>query len=81
VIGSEPRIGVTRRPLRGVPKSQWVRDGDFDAWLPALAPSAKLLGRVKKRNLDEASVRKAFFDTYERELLGTAEGRQTVQLR
>jgi uncharacterized protein YeaO (DUF488 family) len=30
-------------------------------------------------NFDEASVRKAFFDAYERELLATAEGSQTIQ--
>jgi len=48
-------------------------------WLPALAPTAKLLARVKKRNFDDPSVRKAFFDAYERELLASADGRQTVQ--
>jgi uncharacterized protein YeaO (DUF488 family) len=33
---------------------------------------------VGKRDFDEPSVRKAFFDAYERELLATAESRQTV---
>jgi uncharacterized protein YeaO (DUF488 family) len=55
-----------------------VRDGYFDVWLPALAPSAKLLVRVKNRNYDDPLVRDAFFDAYERELLATAESRQTV---
>ena len=77
--GDGLRVGVTRRPPRGVRKSQWVRDGYFDVWLPALAPTAKLLARVKKRNFDDPSVRKAFFDAYERELLASADGRQTVQ--
>jgi len=31
--GEGLRIGVTRRPPRGVPKSRWVRDGYFDVWL------------------------------------------------
>ena len=76
--GEGLRIGVTRRPPRGVRKSRWVRDGYFDVWLPALAPSAKLLARVKKRDLGEGSVRKRFFDAYERDLMANAEGRQTV---
>jgi len=70
---------VTRRPPRGVPKNRWVREGYFDVRLPALAPSAKLLARVKSRDFDDPAVRKAFFDSYERELFGSAEGRQTVQ--
>jgi uncharacterized protein YeaO (DUF488 family) len=45
--GEGLRIGVTRRPPRGVTKSRWVRDGYFDVWLPSLAPSAKLLARFK----------------------------------
>jgi len=77
--GEGLRVGVTRRPPRGVPKNRWVRDGYFDVWLPALAPTAKLLARFKRRDFDEPSVCKAFFDSYERELLATAEGRQTVQ--
>jgi len=77
--GEGLRIGVTRRPPRGVPKTRWVRDGYFDVWLPALAPSAKLLARVKSRDFDDPAVRKLFFDSYERELLATAESRQTVQ--
>ena len=77
--GEGLRIGTTRRPPRGVPKSRWVRDGYFDVWLPALAPSAKLLALLKKSDFNDPSVRKAFFDAYERELLATAEGRQTVQ--
>jgi uncharacterized protein YeaO (DUF488 family) len=56
-----------------------LSDGYFDIWLPALAPSAKLLARVKKRDLGDDSVRRWFFDAYERELLAKAEGRQTIQ--
>ena len=70
---------MTLRPPRGVPKSRWVRDGYFDVWLPALAPSAKLLARVKSRDFDDPAIRKLFFDSYERELLVTAESRQTVE--
>jgi uncharacterized protein YeaO (DUF488 family) len=77
--GEGLRIGATRRPPRGVPKERWVRDGYFDVWLPALAPSAELLAELKKYDLDEPAQRKRFFDRYEKELLSTADSRQTVQ--
>jgi uncharacterized protein YeaO (DUF488 family) len=76
--GEGLRIGVTRRPPRGVPKSRWVCDGYFDVWLPTLAPSTKLLARFKKRGFDDPEVREASFDSYERELLSSTDGRQTV---
>jgi uncharacterized protein YeaO (DUF488 family) len=56
-----------------------VRDGYFDVWLPVLAPSAKLLRRIKGKNWNDPAVRTRFFDTYEHELLSTAVGRQTVE--
>jgi uncharacterized protein YeaO (DUF488 family) len=77
--GQGLRVGATRRPPRGVPKSRWAADGYFDVWLPALAPSAKLLAELKKFDLDKPADRKKFFDRYERELLSTAESRQTVE--
>jgi uncharacterized protein YeaO (DUF488 family) len=84
-IGSAPRrgqglrIGATRHPPRGVPKGRWQRDGYFDVWLPVLAPSAKLISRYRPK-LDDPDIRAKFFDSYERELLGAAESRQTVEL-
>jgi uncharacterized protein YeaO (DUF488 family) len=84
-IGTRPksgqglRIGATRRPPRGVPKSRWERDGYFDVWLPSIAPSQKLIARFK-RDFDEPPRRRAFFDSYERELLSNAQGRQTLRL-
>ena len=74
------RIGVTRRPPRGVPRERWARDGYFDIWFPALAPSAKLIARFKRRHFDDPAVRKTFFESYERELLATAEVRQAIDL-
>jgi uncharacterized protein YeaO (DUF488 family) len=72
------RIGATRLPPRGVPKSRWKRDRYFDAWLPAIAPSRTLLRWIKQRDINDTSVRRAFFHRYERELLGNSEGRQTL---
>ena len=77
--GEGLRVGATRRPPRGVAKSRWVADGYFDVWLPALAPSAKLLGQLKDFDFENPAKRKAFFDRYEKELLGSAEARQTVE--
>lgn len=72
------RLGVTRRPPRGVPRARWVSDGLFDVWFPALAPSLKLLGRVKTIDADDPKAWKRFFDSYERELEADAEKRQTL---
>jgi uncharacterized protein YeaO (DUF488 family) len=77
--GEGLRVGATRRPPRGVPKSRWAADGYFDVWLPALAPSAKLLGEIKKYDFENPAQRKKFFDRYEKELLGSADSRQTVE--
>jgi uncharacterized protein YeaO (DUF488 family) len=76
--GKGLRIGATRRPPRGVPKERWAADGYFDVWMPALAPSAELLGEIKNYDLDNPAQCRKFFDRYERELLGHADGRQTV---
>jgi uncharacterized protein YeaO (DUF488 family) len=62
-----------------VPKSRRKRYGNFDVWLPALAPSDRLIRRFKHRDWENPSVRRAFFDSYERELLSTAVGRQNVE--
>ena len=77
--GQGIRIGVTRRPPRGIPKERWISDGYFDVWFPLLAPGAKLLARFQRLGLDDPAVREKFFDSYERELLSTAEGRQAVE--
>jgi uncharacterized protein YeaO (DUF488 family) len=77
--GQGLRVGTTRRPPRGVPKSRWTRDGYFDLWFPALAPSLRLRGRFKNRDFDDLAVRKSFFDSYERELLSSSVGRQAVE--
>lgn len=85
-IGDQPkranslRIGTTRLPPRGVPKSQWKSGGYFDVWLPTVAPSKKLLSWIKQRDISDPQIRRQFFKRYERELLGDGETRQTVQL-
>jgi uncharacterized protein YeaO (DUF488 family) len=41
--GEGTRLGTVRRPPRGVKKSQFAAEDYFDAWLPELSPSAKLV--------------------------------------
>jgi uncharacterized protein YeaO (DUF488 family) len=77
--GQGLRIGITRRPPRGVPKDRWVADGYFDVWMPALAPTAEQLADLKNYDLDNPAQCKKFFDRYEKELLSHADTRQTVE--
>ena len=41
--GEGLRIGTTRYPPRGVPRSRWEKDHYFDVWFPNLSPSAGLV--------------------------------------
>jgi uncharacterized protein YeaO (DUF488 family) len=45
--GEGPRLGTVRRPPRGVKKADYARLDFYDAWLPELAPSAKLVARAQ----------------------------------
>lgn len=74
------RIAVTRRPPRGIPKTDWKRVGRFDVWMPAVAPSAELLERFHPQHAEDPVVWKKFLAAYEKELLGSADSRQTVAL-
>ena len=77
--GEGLRIGVTRRPPRGVSKDKWASEGYFDVWYPHLAPSEALIEKFRPR-IDDEKARKQFFAAYEKELLGSAESRQAVEL-
>jgi len=78
--GKGLRIGTTRLPPRGVPKSRWKSGGYFDVWLPTVAPSRELFRWIKARDINDAAVRKTYFQRYERELLGNSDARHTVHL-
>ena len=84
-IGAPPepgqglRVGATRRPPRGVPRDRWAAAGYFDVWLPALAPSAKLVAEILKKQHGPAAAFEKALDRYERELLSSAESRQTIE--
>jgi uncharacterized protein YeaO (DUF488 family) len=73
-IGDKPkrgeglRIGTTRYPPRGVPRSRWKQDHYFDVWFPVVAPSQTLLRSIRKTGLDDPNTRERFFSAYRREL-------------
>ena len=46
--GEGPRLGTVRRPPRGGKKADYARCDFYDAWLPELAPSAKLVARAQR---------------------------------
>ncbi len=77
--GAGLRIGVVRRPPRGVVRDRWILDGYFDVWMPAVAPSVKLLSRFRPQALGEPETFRRFAAAYAREL-ARPEARQTVEL-
>lgn len=73
------RIGATRLPPRGVPKSRWKPDY-FDVWLPVIAPSRELFRWIKRRDINDSKTRTVFFQRYEKELLGNSDARHILEL-
>ena len=74
--GGDLRVATTRRPPRGVPKSEWHRH--FDVWLPSVGPSAALLQRTRTMVTTDAGWSR-FARAYTREMSST-EARQTISL-
>jgi uncharacterized protein YeaO (DUF488 family) len=76
--GDEPkhvqglRILTTRHPPRGLPVKDWP--DYFDVWFPMLAPSAALLRRAKRMDLDY----RTFCASYELELT-SPQGREALK--
>jgi uncharacterized protein YeaO (DUF488 family) len=65
--GEGPRIGAVRRPPRGVRRSDHARLDYYDAWLPGLSPSAKLVSWAFARPWTDARWRQ-FAGKYRREM-------------
>lgn len=64
--GEGPRLGTVRRPPRGVRKSDYAKRNFYDAWLPALSPTAELIADT--RILHDRSRWAAFARRFESEL-------------
>jgi uncharacterized protein YeaO (DUF488 family) len=62
--GEGPRIGTVRRPPRGVKRIDYAKYDYFDVWLPQVAPSAALIGKLKAGQIGWS----AFEKGYRREL-------------
>jgi uncharacterized protein YeaO (DUF488 family) len=61
-----PRLGLVRRPPRGVKKADYAARGFYDVWLPILAPSAALV-RMALASRDDRTW-KTFVRRYRAEL-------------
>jgi uncharacterized protein YeaO (DUF488 family) len=75
-----PRIGVVRRPPRGIRKEDYARLGYYDVWLPVLAPSQVLLSWIHSRDNTDPVIWQTFTKRYEREMLNNTNSRQSIQL-
>jgi uncharacterized protein YeaO (DUF488 family) len=73
--GEGLRIGTVRFLPRGVKKDDYAKQDYFDVWLPMLAPSRELLGKLKAGEVSE----KQFFATYRREMQ-QPDARHTIAL-
>ena len=61
------RIGVVRRPPRGVRKSDYVKRGYYDVWLPELAPTEKWVSWALSQPWTDARWQK-YARNYQREM-------------
>ena len=64
--GEGVRLGTVRRPPRGVPKQDFARLDYYDVWLPALAPSEKLVKLAQRAST--AKQWQTFVKAYGREM-------------
>ena len=74
-----PRLGVVRRPPRGVKKEDWSRDDWFDQWFPDLAPSAELVRWYHEEHPISDARWKKYVPRYRREM-NTPERQRLIEL-
>jgi uncharacterized protein YeaO (DUF488 family) len=72
------RIGVTRRPPRGVKESDWASGGYMDAWLRVLSPSEDLLAFAHSG--DDEKTWATFKKRYLAEMKASSEAKHTIHL-
>jgi uncharacterized protein YeaO (DUF488 family) len=78
--GEGLRIGVVRRPPRGVHKEDYARLDYYDVWLPLLAPSQELLSWIHARDAADSGVWREFAKRYRHEMLSNTNSRQAIRL-
>jgi uncharacterized protein YeaO (DUF488 family) len=74
------RIGVVRRPPRGVRKEDFARLDFYDVWFPILAPSQALLNWIHAHDIADPAIWKAFTKRYEHEMANNTDSRQAILL-
>jgi uncharacterized protein YeaO (DUF488 family) len=67
--GEGLRIGIVRRPPRGVLKSEYASKNYYDVWLPSLAPTADLVKLALAA--DSAKDWNRFVKRYRRQMAAT----------
>ena len=65
--GEGLRLGVVRRPPRGVRKTDYAKRGYYDVWLPELAPSERWVSWALSQPWTDARWRK-YAQNYHREM-------------
>ena len=78
--GEGLRIGVVRRPPRGVRKEDYARLDYYDVWLPLVAPSAELLSWIHSRGAGDDAAWQQFTRRYESEMRGNPDSWRTIKL-
>ena len=73
------RLGVVRRPPRGVKKENWARDDWFDQWFPDLAPSTELVRFYHEEHPISESRWKRYTRRYRSEM-NTPERQRLIEL-
>ncbi len=64
--GEGLRIGIVRRPPRGVPRSEFAKQDWYDVWFPTLSPSAELVKQAHEAKT--TADWNAFFRHYKAEM-------------
>lgn len=78
--GEGLRVGVVRRPPRGVRKEDYERLDYYDVWLPLLAPSAELLSWIHARGADDDAAWVRFVARYRSQMRTHTDARQAIAL-
>ncbi len=71
--GEGLRLGIVRRPPRGVPKARFAKDDWYDLWLPDLAPSEPLVKQALRASSDREW--RAFVKKYRNEMAAPEKAR------
>lgn len=78
--GEGLRVGVVRRPPRGIRKEDYAQLNYYDVWFPMLAPSQRLLSWIHANDSADPIIWRAFTKRYQSEMLNNTNSRQAVKL-